>query len=224
MRNLILKDLILHRKFLLLVGGLYGAWMGYFGSRMGSLRVSIFLSTFLSCIIPLMIFTREDKFKAASVSCSLPVTRKQIVLSRYILSWALMLIVYALIVLIAVVIPGGKVKAGDLLSTNAIFLALALLALFFSILMPLLVRFGMVGMFVFLIGMQVLGAVLLFLAARKILPFSLKDILASIGRALASLNAHLGGPGYYLVLFGAMLVLSAASFSLSVFLFQRKDL
>jgi len=224
MRNLIFKDLILHRKFLLPVGGLYSAWIGFYGSRVESLRVSVFLSTFLCCIIPLMIFTREDKFKAAAVSCSLPATRKQIILSRYVLSWAMMLVVYALIVLIAVIFPGGKVKAGDLLSMNAIFLALALLAIFFSILMPLLVRFGLAGLLAFLIGTQVLGVITLFLASQKILPFSLKGIIASIGQAFASLNAHLGAPGYYLFLFSAMLALSAASFALSVFLFKRKDL
>jgi len=224
MRNLILLDLILHRKFLLPFGGIYAVWVGFYASRVESPRLSVFVSTFLCCIIPLMIFTREDKFKAAAVSCSLPVTRKQVVLSRYVLGWAMMLVVYAVIVLIAAAFPGGKLKTGDILSLNSIFLALAFLTIFFSILMPLLVRYGMVGMFAFLIGLQVLGAVVLFLSARKILPFSVKGIIVSIGRALASLNAHLGAPGYYLFLVAVLLALSAASFALSLFLFKRKDL
>jgi ABC-type transport system involved in multi-copper enzyme maturation permease subunit len=224
MRNLILKDLILNKKFLLLMGLLYILYMGLFFSRIDHPKEDTILITFLCFILPVMIYTRDDKFKAAVMSCSLPATRKQIILARYILGWLLMLISYVLAITAILVVPGHKLGATELFNARTIFLALALMTLYFSILMPLLIRFGMVGFFVFLISLQVLGVITLTLASKKMLNLDIKAWVAAINNAFMSLNARLGTPGYYAFLLAMMLLLSLGSFVCSVFIFKRKDL
>jgi hypothetical protein len=212
MRNLILKDLILNKKFLLLMGLLYILYMGLFFSRIDHPKEDTILITFLCFILPVMIYTREDKFKAA------------VILARYILGWLLMLISYVLAITAILVVPGHKLGATELFNARTIFLALALMTLYFSILMPLLIRFGMVGFFVFLISLQVLGVITLTLASKKMLNLDIKAWVAAINNAFMSLNARLGTPGYYAFLLAMMLLLSLGSFVCSVFIFKRKDL
>ena len=224
MRNLILKDLILNKKYLILLGILILLYIASAFPRIDNPKVDIIFIAFLSFILPLTIYTREFKFKATAISCSLPATRKQIILARYVLGWLLMLISYVLAITAILVIPGHKLGAAELFNARTIFLALALMTLYFSLLMPLLIRFGMVGFFVFLIGLQVLGFITLVLASEKMLKLNIKAWVAAINNAFLSLNARLGTPGYYAFLLAVMFLLSLGSFACSVFIFKRKDL
>jgi ABC-2 type transport system permease protein len=223
MYNLIRKDLILNKKFLLVFGFLYIVYMGYLGSRVSTPREVVIFSTLLCALLPLIQYTREDKFKTSVLNSSLPVTRRQIVLSRYVLSWAVTLIMYALIIAALAVIPGGKVSAAALLNFTTILFALAFMTLYLSLLLPLLLRFGMVGMFAFLIGIQVLAIPILILERHKVLNFGLRDLVSSIKSALFSLQAHLGQSGYLALIIVLLILLNTASFFWAVFLFKRKD-
>ncbi len=224
MLNLILKDLILNKKFLLWVGPLFVIYIGFFLSRIDNPKVDVFFLAFLSFVVPLMIFTREDKFKATVLSCSLPTTRRQIILARYALGWMLMFMFYILGTAAILVAPGHKLGPADLFNARIILLALALMALYFAVLMPLLIRFGMVGFIVFLVSMQVLAFITLFLASQKLMKLDLRALITWIRNVLISLNAHLGTPGYYAFLIVLMVFLNMASFACSVFIFKRKDL
>jgi ABC-type transport system involved in multi-copper enzyme maturation permease subunit len=224
MYNLIRKDLILNKKFLLVFGFLYIVYMGYLGSRVSTPREVVIFSTLLCALLPLIQYTREDKFKTSVLNSSLPVTRRQIVLSRYVLSWAVTLIMYALIIAALAVIPGGKVSAAALLNFTTILFALAFMTLYLSLLLPPLLRFGMVGMFAFLIGIQVLAIPILVLERHKVVNFGLRDLASSIKSALFSLQAHLGQSGYLALIIVLLILLNTASFFWAVFLFKRKDL
>ena len=223
MYNLIRKDLILNKKFLLVFGLLYVVYMGYLGSRVSSPREVVIFSTLLCALLPLIQYTREVKFKTSVLNCSLPVTRRQIVLSRYVLSWAVTLVMYALIITALAIIPGGKVSAAALLNFNTTLFALAFMTLYLGLLLPPLLRFGMVGMLVFLIGIQVLAIPILVLERHKVVNFGLRDLAPSIKSALFSLQAHLGQSGYLALIIVLLILLNTASFFWSVFLFKRKD-
>jgi hypothetical protein len=224
MRNLIFKDLILNKRYLLGIGMFYVAYLGFFGSRLSSPRLALLIGAFMSALMPLLNYTREDKFKAALLSCSLPSTRKQIVRSRYVLSWLLMIAVYLLIIPAMAFFPGGKLGLASLVNVHSIFLFLTVLTLVFAVLMPLLLRFGLVGMFVFLIGMQVLGIVVMVLESQKLVHLDIRGAVARVAGGLRSLNAALGGPAYFALLFVGLVLLNLASLAVSTFLFKRKDL
>lgn len=223
MRSLILKDLILNKKFLLWMGLLYFIYVAVFGSRIDNPRITTVFVTFLCFVMPVMIFTREEKFKGTVLVCSLPATRKQVILARYILGWLMMLAFFVLATVGVLAVPGSKLGPEDLLNARTVVFALALMALYFSVLMPLLIRFGMVGFLVFLISMQVLGFVTLALASQSVLKLNIRSSIVAIKNAFISLNSSLGTPAYYALLIVVMAALNLASFACSVSIFKRKD-
>jgi len=224
MRNLILKDLILNKKFLIGLGISYVIYIGYIGSRMNNPRLAVIIGAFMCALIPLMIVTREDKFKAALLSCSLPATRREIIQARYVLAWMIMAAVYGLIVPVMVLFPGSRMRWASVAGLPALLTALAFMTLFFAFLMPFLIRFGLVGMFSFLVGLQLLGIASMVLHDRGVLGFSLREIIAGIRNALNSLSASLSTPVYVAVLLAALILFNLSSLALSVALFRRKDL
>ena len=221
MRNLILKDLVLHKKFLAVISLLFIAQMGFFGSGINSPRIFFLFSMIMSGMIPVMIFTREDKFKALSMTCSLPVSRRQIVLARYVLGWLLTLTIEVLMAGAVLLFPGSKLGLSDLLNLNMFVFVLAMMTAILSILMPLLIRFGIAGIFVILIGAQVLGIIVLSFR------FPLKNILvamiAAVKSAFAFLSAGVGDPGRLALVLGMICLVNLASIKCSECLFRRKD-
>jgi hypothetical protein len=221
MFRLIRKELILNKRYFLVVGLLYLAYMGYFGSRIHSPTVYALFCTLMFSFVPLLSLTREDKFKAASMSCSLPVTRKEIVLSRYFLCWMMIPLLAAAATAIATAIPGSKLILTGLLKPNVLGFSLLFAALLISFLIPFLVRFGLAGMLVFLVGFQVLGTILLLLQAR--LKLSPRAVIAGLKTFLYSLNRFAGAAGYWLILIAGVIFVSFLSISISVALFKRKE-
>jgi len=224
MRSLILKDLILNKKFILLIGIPYSVYIGWLGSKVVSTREYMVVGAFILSIVPILCYARDDKFKGAVLSASLPVTRRDIVLSRYATSWLLMIVFYLLSTAVALVFPESKLTLGNVLNIKMILIFMLFLTVFISLLLPLLTKFGMVGMFVFIIGLQVLGIVGLWLASAKITIVNLKSLIPGIGSLFAWVNSHLGAVGYLAFLFGLVLLLNFISFKCSEFIFKRKEL
>lgn len=221
MRELILKDLRLHRKFIVGFGAGCIAYLGFFSSQANNpVAVSIF-GAILYSIVPLTIFTREDKFKAAAFNLSLPVTRKEFLLVRYLSGWLLMLALYIGTSLLTILIPGTKLGPSAVFQVKTVLTVLAFMAILFATLMPLVVAFGWTGLIVVLVAFQVLGIVLLLLvtASRP----ALATAVGGIGRAVRAAESALGLAGLAAVLIVLLLLLSFASFKASVFLFNRKD-
>jgi hypothetical protein len=221
MRNLILKDLVLHKKFLAVISLLYIAYMGIFGSRINSPRIFFLFSMIMSGIIPVLIFTREDKFKALSMTCSLPVSRRQIVLARYVLGWLLTLIIEVLMAGAVLLFPGSKLGPSDLLNLNMFVFALAMMTAILSILMPLLIRFGIAGIFVVAIGAQVLGIIVL--SFRFKWENILVALIAAMKSVFAFLSAGVDDPGRLALVLAMICLVNLASIKCSEFLFRRKD-
>ena len=221
MRNLILKDLVLHKKFLAVISLLFIADMGFFGSRINSPRIFFLFSMIMSGMIPVMIFTREDKFKALSMTCSLPVSRRQIVLARYVLGWLLTLTIEVLMAGAVLLFPGSKLGPSDLLNLNMFVFALAMMTAILSILMPLLIRFGIAGIFVVAIGAQVLGIIVL--SFRFKWNNILVALIAAMKSVFAFLSAGVDDPGRLALVLAMICLVNLASIKCSEFLFRRKD-
>lgn len=221
MRNLILKDLVLHKKFLAVISLLFIADMSFFGSRINSPRIFFLFSMIMSGMIPVMIFTREDKFKALSMTCSLPVSRRQIVLARYVLGWLLTLTIEVLMAGAVLLFPGSKLGPSDLLNLNMFVFALAMMTAILSILMPLLIRFGIAGIFVVAIGAQVLGIIVL--SFRFKWENILVALIAAMKSVFAFLSAGVDDPGRLALVLAMICLVNLASIKCSEFLFRRKD-
>lgn len=221
LKNLIQKDLLLHKKFILWMAPLYPLYLGFFGSRINSTTLLSIFSGFLYSIVPLTIFSREDKFKTDTFNLSLPVTRREIVGARYILSWGLILLMFAAGSLVAIVMPGSKLAAAVVFSPRMILLSLAFMSLIFGILMPFFVRLGMAGLMVFVVVMQVLGILLMIL--RKAIPIeTVKALFLLIPKAISALQSSFGPFLSFLAILAVLGLFSYASFAVSLAFFRRK--
>ncbi len=219
MRELIAKDLRLHKRYLLILGVICPLYMGGFGARLDRPVTFAAFGGFVCAIGVLMLFTREDKFKSVGFGLSLPATRREVLVSRYLLSWALMVLCYVLGAAVAVAVPGSKLGAAGF-GPGTVLAALALMTLYFGGLMPLTVRFGPVGIIVFMVILQVLGI------ATLSFRFLIKDaraFAAAVNAALSAAQGALGPAGFAAALIAAIVLINLASFGLSLRLFERKD-
>jgi len=223
MLDLIRKDLILNKKLLMIFGLLYLVYLSYLGMQVGHPREIVVLSTLMCGLLPLIQYTREDKFKAGVLNCSLPVTRQETVLSRYILTWAMTIVMYTLIMAVIMVLPGRKFGPDAVFNINTVLFALAFMTLYLGFLLPLILRFGLAGMFAFLIVLQLFGVATLLLDRYKVAHFRLSSLAPLVKKGLLDLRASLGTPAYDSLLVVLMVLLTLASFSFAVFLYKRKD-
>jgi len=221
MLNHILKDLLFHRRFLLAFGLIWPVYMGFFGSRLSTPNVAAIFGPFLYALVPIMVFSREDKFKSVGFSLSLPTTRREMLRSHYVLSWALMAALYLGASLLMLVMPGGKLGPAKVFSLQTILLTLAAMTLIFAVLMPLFVRFGMAGLMVFLVAMQVLGVV--FLLLRMTIGTSVINAVKALPRIIAAAIAALGPAGAGAAVLVILLAINVISFGISARLFDRKE-
>jgi ABC-2 type transport system permease protein len=220
MRKFILKDFLLHKKFLIGFGPAYVLYMAFFGSRISGSGVSAGFGPLLYALLPLTLFAREDKFKAEAFSLSLPVTRRDLILSRYVMGWISMLVMYGSASVLSVLIPGTKLAISTVFLPKTVLMALAFMTLIFGTLMPLFTRFGFVGLMIFLVALQVLG---IFFIVFNVIIKDIRVLIINIIGAVNKAQAAIGPAGSAAAAVVLMILLTYLSFELSVFLFKRRD-
>jgi fatty acid desaturase len=216
-----LKDLRLHKKFILGFGVAGMVYLGFFMSRANNPGVVSVFGAFLYSILPLLIFTREDKFKAAAFNLSLPGTRKEFLLARYLSGWLLMLSLYAGTSLLTIILPGTKLGPSTVFQARTVLTVLAFMAILFAALIPLIVAFGWTGLIAMLVFFQVLGIVFMLLVT-TFRP-ELRAVIDRIGRAAGAAQSVIGPAGFATALVAFLLLLNFVSFRVSVHLFERKE-
>lgn len=221
MRELILKEFFLHRRFILINGIFYTLYLAVFASRMKNPKALFIFGAVLYVLVPLMVYSREDRFKATGFRLSLPVTRREFILSRYLLSWLIMILMYASVSGLAILVPGSQLNASAVFQPRAILASLAYMTVFFGPLMPFLTWFGMIALFVFLITMQVLG--ILLMSLRFLLFKDIKVAIDWIAHTLAAVQGAVGPAGSLALTIGLILLFNYISFEVCVFLFKRKE-
>ena len=222
MIKLIRKDLILHKKFVIWMGILYPLYLGYMGSRVDNTTLLPVLGGFLYAIVPLILFGREDKFKSEAFGLSLPVTRREYLWARFLLSWGMMLLMYAVGSILMVVVPGAKLSAATVFSPNMVLLSLAFITVYFGFLMPLFVRFGQVGMLVFIVVLQLIG-VLLMIFRNVAGVNTIKKLIRLIPDGIAAVHSSLGAVPSFLAVLALLFLLTYASFELSAAFLRKRE-
>lgn len=224
--NLIHLDLWLGRKVIALNGLLFTFWFAFF-LWMGGADVSvgeyIVLTSIMSAFLPVSVIIREGKFNAAALTCSLPVTRHEIVRARYGLSIGLGSCLIAVAIGVGLLCPWSHLAAAKLLAPRALLLALTMIVLEVALLLPFLLRFGWIGIIALLIALQVLGIVGLTLT--RLLgrgsPFGLG--MKALASALRSLYASLGDPIFVAVWAAVLILVTVVSCALSTVLYKRRS-
>ena len=225
MLRVIRKDLILNRNVILINAVIFGACLTLFTTWEQDLPPRLYagFSSFLLAFLPAVLVTREDKFNAMALGCSLPVSRKAIVQARFALSVGIALPGILGAFLLGAFLPYSNFRAADLFAWAPILIGLAGVTIVLSLLLPFTLRFGMKGIMIFLIATQVLGVVLLTVV--KVTGSSMDK--AIVGRIIGFfVRAHevLGSTGFNLSLAASLLSLLGLSYLVSVRVFERREL
>lgn len=175
--------------------------------------------------LPIILVGREDKFKAGALACSLPVTRGVIIRSRYVGGW--------IVALAAVAGSAAAMGALALVGIQPVLpptpmlpvIVLAAIGITLALMMPLVLRFGITGMIGFLVAAQLLGVVVMLasvmfqMQAVQVVESAIKNVV----RAGRQLHETLGSAAFSAVLLSAVAALNVASYTLSAWLYRRRD-
>jgi len=225
MRRVMKKDLILNRRVILINGLIFAALLAFFATWQADLppRVYAGFSSLMVSFLPAVMVTREDKFNAMVLGCSLPVRRKTIVRARFVLWLGLALAGVLGAFALGGFLPFSNFRAGDLFAWGPILTALTGVSLLMALLLPFTLRFGMKGVLIFLASTQVLGVILLTVMQVR---HSSADraLMEKILGGIARLQAFLGPSGFNLLLVAFLVGLLGISYVSSVRVFEGREL
>lgn len=156
--RLLQRDWFLHRRALLTVILIFSAFEVYFvlvanHPRMWLVFTCIYISFFV--IVPM---TRDDKFRAFAWACTLPVTRSDLVKARYVSSWVIVGVGLLSALALAAFLPGSRVAPALPLDARSLLLAATVVTIIFVLLIPFTIRYGLMGVFIGLALLQLVGA------------------------------------------------------------------
>lgn len=207
MKGLIMKDLLNLKKYAKLVAGMFLILTVY--------AIVLKDATFLTAMIPLYFtmmtissFSYDDLAKWDSYALSMPITRKDMVLSKYLL--ALILQVVGTVISIVITITISSI-GGDILDWDQIkFLAaiMGAVTLFTIIILPLIYKFGVEKSRIFILAVCFVPTILVVLVGKTGLTPPTEDQIMSV-----------------IYLFPIMIILAiAASFMISCKIYMNKDM
>ena len=227
--KLLYREWILHRQVVMIMFGIFGAYQIYAVMNVNSARAWIVFATVYAAFLTAVLFIREDKFQATGWTCILPIKRIELVRARFISSWAMVAAALGGSILLATVMPGTKFPVGEILDTSTLLIVAALTTLIFAWVLPFSIRFGMVGIMIFLVGAQIGGVLLLLIGSRMNRASGdsrgpIRTALAAIGDTLVNAREALS-PALFTVV--VIIVLAAANwlaYRFAAFLFNRREL
>jgi ABC-type transport system involved in multi-copper enzyme maturation permease subunit len=224
MLKVMMKDLIMNRTALVANLFIMAAFLVFMSSweEGASAGAYAFFSGIMMAMVPVMIVTREDRFQAMALGCSLPVTREAVVRSRYLLAAGTAVLGVLFAFALAALAPFSQLSAAELFRPEVILQALSVTTISTALLLPFTLRFGAFGLILVLVASQVLGIVALTMV--KLTQSSAdKRLLDSIIQAVSGLYVRLGPVGFDLLLVVFLAVMLLSSYAIAVWVFKRRE-
>jgi ABC-type transport system involved in multi-copper enzyme maturation permease subunit len=226
MWTLVRKDLILDRRMVGLNFAMYLIIGPVFMSLVSEAPIKLIAAWagIIGAMIPLSLVAREDKFKTARLTCSLPVSRDTVVASRFVGGWVLSL--GGGLAILAACYGAALVGLGRPVGSwsGAFLVAFVTIGLLMASLLPFTMRFGFAGLIGFLVATQVLGIVAFLTAALFGSHGGLRRVIEATLGAVRALQEPFGALGYAVFLVAAIVVLNVASFFLSRWIYRAREL
>lgn len=229
LHSLLLREWTLNRRVTLISFGIFGVFQVYTVLNNDSPRSWMIFATIYASFLASVIYLREDKFRATAWSCALPVTRLEIVRARFIGSWIAVLLALVAALGIVAFVPGSKVSVAGILEPSTLLIAGSVVTFVLVFMLPFTMRFGFLGVMIFLVGSQVLAVVVLLLTVvlrrgRSDKSGPIGAVFSTVTDGVLALRDGLS-PGLFSVLAVVFLILvNWAGYRLAVFLFQRREL
>jgi ABC-type transport system involved in multi-copper enzyme maturation permease subunit len=221
LRNALRKDLLLNARHLWGILPWF-LWVAYAMSEPDMGRMTAVGAAFIGALMATTMAAREDKLRTSATLASLPVSRRTLVEARYLVAWIVGAATYLVVVVMAAALPWSVQRAAELVELRTLLLTLTLASVAIALMMPLVTRFGLLGVIVFLGAFQVLGVAVMvafeFFGSRSAVGISV------IERSIAALHRGLNQPVVILETAAVVAAATWLSFRLSVFLAERRDL
>ena len=222
LRNALRKDLLLNARHLWGILPWF-LWVAYAMSEPDAGRITAVGAAFIGALMATTMAAREDKLRTSATLASLPVSRRTLVEARYLVAYIVGAATYLIVVVMAAALPWSVQRAAELVELRTLLLTLTLAGMAIALLMPVVIRFGLLGVMVFLGAFQVLGVAGLvafeFLGLRSAI-----GVFSAIERGIAALHRGLNQPAVILETAAVVALATWLSFRLSIFLAERRDL
>ncbi|MGD8328734.1 MAG: ABC-2 transporter permease [Acidobacteriota bacterium] len=227
--DLILRDWKLHRRALLPMMAIFAIFQVYFVLRVDSTTFWLVFTCVYAMGLTIMPLAREDKFGSTAWTCTLPVTRAQIIGARFVEAWLLALAWIAVSTLMAVLIPGSRIAVESLAEPATILLAVTIITVILSLLLPFTIRFGILGVLIVGVAAQILGTVVLLVLVltrgRRTAGANPIDIvIGAVRDGITFVHGALPPVAFYLLVLAALAALHWAAYRSAIVLFDRKEL
>jgi len=225
MLRVIKKDLILNRTVILVNAVIFAACLTFFATMDQEMPARLYagFSSLMLSFLPAVMVTREDKFNAMTLGCSLPVSRKTIVQARFALSGGMAFLGILAAFLLGGFFPTSTFQPEDLFAWGPVIIGLSGITIVLSILLPITLRFGMQGILIFLVGSQVLGVIMLTLVNVMGSSVDNRAVDTIIGFFVRA-HMTLGATTFNLCLVAFLLSLLSFSYLVSVRVFENREL
>ena len=186
-------------------------------------REVIGLLCVIASLLPVSFLAREDKFRSRRLVCSLPLTRKEITRYRFLSSW-----VYAAGLGALAAVPLGinlalRSELSRLFTPGVLLVGLTCISLALALFLPVVIRFGLLGVIIPLVVLQVLGVVLMIVASTTSRTLRISSLVEPLRVALDAAFVGLGPSLYYLAWAALLVILNLISYKLSEWLFARQE-
>lgn len=224
LRKLFIKDLRLNPHLVLGVIPFF-AWVAYAlredGAPLGMLTT---VSALMGAATASTVAAREDRFHATALLASLPVTRATLVRSRYTLAAAAGGAAFVTAELLAALLPWSSHPLSAVLDLRVVMMAVVIVGLSAGLLLPLALRFGLMGVVGFFAILQVAGLGLFALSSVFGLRGPLRAVFGGVESGILALHARLADPAGAALAFAAVAAAAWVSYRASVWLVARRDL
>jgi len=228
LHKLLMREWILTRRTLLAIVGIYLVFQAYFVCRASSPRQFLIFAAVYASFLTLTLFLREDKFRATAWTCTLPVSRRDLVQARFLGAWIFVAGNLSLALALAAVMPGSAVRVAAVLEPATLFLAATAVTTVLALMLPFAIRFGLLGVMIFLVSIQLLGSAVLVIAVYSRGRAPSTGILAGgmevLTEGLVALRSSLSPPVFYLAAALALIAVNWLGYRLAVGLFRRREL
>jgi hypothetical protein len=224
LRRLFVKDLQLNPH--LFWGVLpFFAWIAYAvredGAPVGMLTT---VSALMGAATAATVAAREDRFHATALLASLPVARTTLVLSRYALAAAAGGAAFVTAALLAALLPWSPHPMSAIFDARSVLMAIVFIGASTALLLPLALRFGLVGVVGFFAILQVGGVGLFFLSSAFGMREPMRAVFGGAESLIKNLYASLSAPGAAVLVLAAVAGAGWLSYRTSVWLVARRDL
>lgn len=227
--KLLLREWILSRRALVAIVGIYVLFQAYFVCRASSARQFLIFAAIYAAFLTLTLYLREDKFRAASWSCTLPVSRQDLIRARFVAAWIFVAGALAPTLVLCALMPGSRVQVGALLDPATLLMTAAVITIILALMLPFAIRFGMLGVMIFLVAIQMVGSVVLLIAVNAGgRAHASRGVLSGgtevLKEGLLALRALMSPPVFYVAVGLVLILVNWLGYRLAVALFRRREL